>query len=195
MKIAIGKKIGMTRVFDADGKIIAVTMVKVFPLEVARVKTVDSDGYTSIVVKASEKLGEKEKEVEVCEFRIETPEDYKVGQKIANEFVAGEEICVRGKTKGKGFAGTIKRHGFKRGPEGHGGNNVREPGSIGAQQPQRVIKGRKMAGRMGGGIITVQNLDVVDSTKDMLLIAGSIPGPRRTLLKIYDKKSATVQAE
>jgi len=186
MKFVIGQKIGMTRVFDAEGKAIAVNMVRVLPMTVTRVKTVDSDGYTSVQVKAIEKMGEKEKVTRTCEFRIENPEDYTSGQVLENPLMAGEFVDVRGQTKGKGFAGTIKRHNFRRGPEGHGGNNVREPGSIGAQQPQRVIKGRRMAGHMGCEVITVKNLKVVDSSKDMLLIAGAIPGPRKTVLRIVN---------
>ncbi|MCX6809075.1 MAG: 50S ribosomal protein L3 [Candidatus Berkelbacteria bacterium] len=187
MKFVIGQKNGMTRVFDAEGRVIAVTAIKVLSTSVTKINNVERDGYTSVQVTAIEKAGEKEKIREICEFRVEDIASYKLGQKIDNEFEVGDVASVSGVTKGKGFAGTIKRHGFKRGPEGHGGNNVREPGSIGAQQPQRVVKGRRMAGRMGGTLNTISNIKIVDSSSDVILLAGSVPGPRRTIIKVISK--------
>lgn len=177
----------MTRVFDADGKIIAVTILKILPSKVSAIKTADKDGYSAIQIKSVKTKGEKEVDLKICEFRVENISDYKVGQNVEIDFAAGEHVAVQGTSKGKGFAGTIKRHGFKRGPESHGGNNVREPGSIGAQQPQRVVKGRKMAGHMGVDTITVSNLKVVDINKDTVLISGAIPGNNGAIIKVYSK--------
>jgi large subunit ribosomal protein L3 len=195
MKFILGRKLGMTRVFDAEGKSIAVSMIKALPCFVSMVKTVEKDGYSALQIKATEKTGEKEKTVRSCEFKAEG--EYKKGDKITLEqFEIGDQATVTGTSKGKGFAGTIKRHGFHRGPETHGGNNVREPGSIGAQQPQRVVPGRKMAGHMGHETITVKNLKVVDIDKDIILVAGAIPGPRKGIVKVYsENKSKSEVAE
>jgi len=197
MKFAIAQKMGMTRVFDAEGKNIAVTMVKLFPMKVEQIKTQEIDGYSALKVKAYTEDGEKVKDIKSCEFDAIDPTSYKVDQKIKIEFDTDDFVTVTGTSKGKGFAGTIKRHGFKRGPEGHGGNNVREPGSIGAQQPQRVVLGRRMAGRLGGDTVTIGNLKVVDIDKDIMLIAGAIPGHSKTLLRITAKsvKSETETSE
>ncbi|MFA6963722.1 MAG: 50S ribosomal protein L3 [Patescibacteria group bacterium] len=183
----LGQKVNMTRVFDAEGKNIAVTVVKILPSSVSAIKTADKDGYSAIQIKSVKEKGKKEVDLKITEFRIENADQYKVGQNLEVDLVAGESVAVQGVTKGKGFAGTIKRHGFKRGPESHGGNNVREPGSIGAQQPQRVVKGRRMAGHMGATVITVQNLKVVDIDKETILISGAIPGNNGAILRIYSK--------
>jgi large subunit ribosomal protein L3 len=186
MKFILGQKIGMTRVFDEEGKILAVTIVKAFPTVVTQIKTVEKDGYNALQVKAVS--GAKEKTLKTCEFKIEKPEDYKVGDKISlDQFETGEIINVQGTSKGKGFAGTIKRHGFQRGPETHGSNNVREPGSIGGGYPQRVVKGRRMAGHMGAETITIKNLKIADKDKDILLVKGAIPGPCKGVIKVYSK--------
>lgn len=191
MKFILGEKLGMTRVFDSEGRNIAVSMIKAFPCVVSAIKTAEKDGYSAIQVKAVAKKGEKEKTVKASEFRTE--ENLKVGDKITLEqFEIGDKAAVTGISKGKGFAGTIKRHGFHRGPAGHGGNNVREPGSIGAQQPQRVVKGRKMAGHMGHETVTIKNLKIVDLDKNIMLVAGAIPGPRKTVLRIYSNSVKTV---
>jgi large subunit ribosomal protein L3 len=197
MKFAIAQKMGMTRVFDKEGKNIAVTMVKLFPMKVEQIKTQEVDGYSALKVKAYTEDGEKVKDIKSCEFDAIDGTKYKVDQKIKIEFDTEDFVTVTGTSKGKGFAGTIKRHGFKRGPEGHGGNNVREPGSIGAQQPQRVVLGRRMAGRLGGDTVTIGNLKVVDINKDTMLIAGAIPGHSKTLLRITAKsvKSETETSE
>jgi large subunit ribosomal protein L3 len=187
MKFMLGQKVNMTRVFDAEGKNIAVTVVKILPSSVSAIKTADKDGYSAIQIKSVKEKGKKEVDLKITEFRIENADQYKVGQNLEVDLVAGESVAVQGVTKGKGFAGTIKRHGFKRGPESHGGNNVREPGSIGAQQPQRVVKGRRMAGHMGATVITVQNLKVVDIDKETILISGAIPGNNGAILRIYSK--------
>ncbi len=184
MKFILGQKLGMSRVFDAEGKSIAVNKIKALPCSVSAIKTVEKDGYIAVQIKAVKMVGEKEREVKTCEFKAQG--EFKKGDKITLEqFEAGDKVTVTGTSKGKGFAGTIKRHGFHRGPESHGGNNVREPGSIGGGYPQRVVKGRRMAGHMGDETITVKNLKVVDVDKDIILISGAIPGSNRAVLKIY----------
>lgn len=186
MKIALGQKLGMTRVFDTEGRALAVTMVKLLPAKVTQIKSDDKDGYSAIQI-TSYKNEEKANVLRSTEFRVEDLSGAKAGSILKIDFENGDFVSIQGKSKGKGFAGTIKRHGFKRGPETHGGNNVREPGSIGAQQPQRVTKGRHMAGHMGYDTITVKNLKVVDINNDIMLVSGAVPGPRKSVLKIYGK--------
>lgn len=172
----------MTRVFDAEGRSLAVNIVRAFPCVVSAIKSDDKDGYAAIQVTAKK---DEKKTAAIAEFKPTNVSDYKKNDKITlDQFQAGDSVQVTGTSKGKGFAGTIKRHGFKRGPESHGGNNVREPGSIGAQQPQRVVKGRRMAGHMGVTTVTVQNLKVVDVDKDIILVSGAIPGPNKSIVKI-----------
>lgn len=186
MKFILGQKVGMTRVFDTEGKSFAVTMVKAHLCSVSAIKTTEKDGYTAVQVKAA---GSKDKSLKTCEFRVENVEDYKVGARITlDQFEAGEFVNVQGTSKGKGFAGTIKRHNFSRGPESHGSNNVREPGSIGGGYPQRVVKGRRMAGHMGAETITIKNLKIVDINKEILLVKGAIPGPSKGVIKLYSSK-------
>jgi len=194
MKFILGTKLTMARVFDENGRSVAVTKVAVLPCAVSTIKTKDKDGYTAVQIKATKKDGAKD--IKISEFRLDNTDGYKKGSKIdASQFAAGDVVQVTGTSKGKGFAGTIKRHGFKRGPESHGGNNVREPGSIGAQQPQRVVLGRKMAGHMGATTVTVKNLKIVDVDKDILLISGAIPGNPRSLLKIVSKNTTALEPE
>lgn len=210
MKFILGRKLGMTRVFDDEGRHVAVTKIEALPCEVSQMKTKEKDGYKAVQVKAinevkgdfrhssgrseqqskSEshiKRGEerKAKVIKIAEFRDEQGR-YKVGQKITlKNFKKDEIVTVEGTSKGKGFAGTIKRHGFSRGPETHGSNNVREPGSIGGGYPQRVIKGRHMAGKMGAETATVKNLRIVDIDDNILLIAGAVPGPNKSIIKVF----------
>ncbi|MDO8444204.1 MAG: 50S ribosomal protein L3 [bacterium] len=188
MKFILGQKLGMTRVFDADGKMIPVTKVAFLPCEVTQVKTIAKDGYNSVQIAALKKNDTKTKQMKVMEFRLDDIDGYKMNGKIeGNQFVAGDIVEVTATSKGKGFAGTIKRHDFKRGPASHGGNNVREPGSIGAQQPQRVVKGRKMAGHMGATVTTIKNLKVVDIDAEAMLISGAIPGPNKGIIRVVSK--------
>ena len=185
MKFILGQKIGMTRVFDEEGRSFAVTMVKALPCKVSQIKTKEKDGYKAIQIEAY-KAGEKEKSIRKNEFRIDNPGRYKVGQDInLKQFRKEELVSVEGISKGKGFAGTIKRHGFHRGPESHGSNNVREPGSIGGGYPQRVLLGRRMPGHLGTDTITIKNLKVIDIEKDIMLIAGAVPGPKKGIIKVY----------
>jgi len=182
----------MTRVFDAEGRSVAVSKVLVLPAAVSQIRSNEKDGYSAVQIQAVKGEGEKTKVIRTKEFRALDTAGYKKGKKITIEqFIAGDVVDVTGTSKGKGFAGTIKRHGFKRGPESHGGNNVREPGSIGAQQPQRVVLGRRMAGHMGAATVTVKNLKVVDVDKDILLVSGAIPGPNKGILQIVSRNASS----
>lgn len=198
----IGKKLGMTQVFDEQGLAIPVTVIKVDPIVVTQIKTVKNDGYNAIqvgTVPAKEKhltkaqIGHfKKNKLEnfrhVQEFRVENPQDYTVGQSIEISILDNiEKVDVTGKSIGKGFQGTVKRWNFSRGPMGHGSKNHREPGSIGAgTTPGRVIKGKKMAGNMGNEQVTVTKLKLVkvDSENSLILIKGSVPGPEGKLVTI-----------
>ncbi len=201
-KTIIGKKVGMTQIFDESGKVIPVTVIEAGPCVIAQVKTVESDGYNAIQlgfgdVKES-KVNKPEKghfakasitaKKHLREFRVDEVESYKVGDEIkADTFVAGDKIDVQGTSKGKGFQGVIKRHGQSRGPMGHGSMYHRRPGSMGpTSTPGRVFKGKKLPGHMGVQTITIQNLDVVrvDMDKNVILVKGSVPGVKGAILKI-----------
>ncbi|MDD3237079.1 MAG: 50S ribosomal protein L3 [Candidatus Gastranaerophilales bacterium] len=202
----IGKKLGMTQVFDEQGLAIPVTVIKVDPLTVTQVKTVDSDGYNAIqvgVVPAKEKHLSKaeighfaknklENYRHLQEFRVENPEEFKVGQAIDLTLLNDiAKVDVTAKSIGKGFQGTVKRWNFSRGPMGHGSKNHREPGSIGAgTTPGRVIKGKKMAGNMGNERVTITKLSVVkvDSDNNLLLVKGSVPGPEGKLVTVVPSR-------
>ena len=202
MKTIIGKKVGMTQIFDETGKVIPVTVIEAGPCVVAQVKTVETDGYNAIQlgfedVKES-KLNKPERghcakaglanKKQLREFRVEDFEDLTVGSEIkADAFEAGDKIDVQGTTKGKGFQGVIKRHGQSRGPMGHGSMYHRRPGSMGpTSTPGRVFKGKKLPGHMGRVTVTIQNLDVVkvDMDKNVILIKGSVPGAKGAILKL-----------
>jgi len=203
----IGKKLGMTQVFDEQGLAIPVTVIKVDPLTVTQVKTVDTDGYNAVqvaVVPAKEKHLSKaqighfaKNKIEnfrhLQEFRIENPEDYKVGQTIDLTVLSEvAKVDVTGKSIGKGFQGTVKRWNFSRGPMAHGSKNHREPGSIGAgTTPGRVIKGKKMAGNMGNERVTITKLSVVkvDSDNNLLLVRGSVPGSEGKLVTVVPSRT------
>lgn len=198
----IGKKLGMTTIFDDKGLAIPVTVIKVDQIVVTQVKTVEKDGYNAIqvgTVAAKEKhltkaqIGHfKKNKLEnfrhLQEFRIDNPQDYTVGQTIEVSVLADvAKVDVMGTSIGKGFQGTVKRWNFSRGPMGHGSKNHREPGSIGAgTTPGRVIKGKKMAGNMGNEQVTVTKLKLVkvDSENSLILIKGSVPGPEGKLVTI-----------
>lgn len=203
----IGKKLGMTTIFDDKGLAIPVTVVKVDPIVVTQIKTIKTDGYNAIqvgTVAAKEKhltkaqIGHfKKNKLEnfrhVQEFRIDNPEAYTVGQAIELSVLDGiEKVDVVGKSIGKGFQGTVKRWNFGRGPMAHGSKNHREPGSIGAgTTPGRVIKGKKMAGNMGNERVTVTKLKLVkvDSENSIVLIKGSVPGPEGKLVTIKPSRT------
>ena len=209
MKTIIGKKIGMTQIFDETGKVIPVTVIEAGPCVVAQVKTVETDGYNAIQlgfgdVKES-KLNKPERghfakanlglKKHLREFRVEDFEDVTVGTEIkADSFEAGDKIDVQGTTKGKGFQGVIKRHGQSRGPMGHGSMYHRRPGSMGpTSTPGRVFKGKKLPGHMGKVTVTIQNLEIVkvDTDKNVLLVKGSVPGPKGAILKVKSTVKAS----
>ncbi len=203
----IGKKLGMTQVFDEQGLAIPVTVIKVDPIVVTQVKTAETDGYNAIqvgTVAAKEKhltkaqLGHFKKNKldnfrHLQEFRVENPQDYTVGQAIDVSILSEiEKVDVCGTSIGKGFQGTVKRWNFGRGPMGHGSKNHREPGSIGAgTTPGRVIKGKHMAGNMGNERVTVTKLKLVkvDSENSIVLIKGSVPGPEGKLVTIKPSRT------
>ena len=201
MKAIIGKKVGMTQIFDEKGYVIPVTVIEAGPCTVAQVKSTENDGYNAVQLGfgevkekhinkpekghfAKSKLSAKK---HLREFRVDTA-DVKVGDEIkADVFAAGDKIDVQGITKGKGFQGVIKRHGQSRGPMGHGSMYHRRPGSMGSTStPGRVFKGKKLPGHMEVETVTIQNLDVVkvDTDKNVLLVKGSVPGPKGAILKI-----------
>jgi len=203
----IGEKLGMTQVYDENGLCIPVTVIKVEPATVCQVKTVETDGYNAIqvgTVAAKEKhltkaqLGHfKKNNLEnfrhLQEFRVDNPADYTVGQKIDLSVISeNSKVDVTGKSIGKGFQGTVKRHNFSRGPMAHGSKNHREPGSIGAgTTPGRVVKGKRMAGNMGNERVTTSKLSVVkvDVDKNLLLVKGSVPGPEGKLVTIKPSRT------
>ena len=198
----IGKKIGMTQIFDEAGKVIPVTVIEAGPCVVAQVKTDDTDGYTAIQLGFGDikekKLNKPTKghftKVNVTpkkhlrEFRLDSVEGYTVGQELkADVFVAGDKLDIQGTSKGKGFQGVIKRHGQSRGPMGHGSMYHRRPGSMGpTSTPGRVFKGKKLPGHMGAQTISIQNLEVVrvDLDKNVILVKGSVPGAKGAILKL-----------
>lgn len=196
-KAIIGKKIGMTQIFDQDGKIIPVTVVEAGPCAVLQKKTVENDGYEAIQVgfeEIREKLVNKPAKGHfakagvslrrtIKEFRLENVNEYEVGQEIkADIFAAGDKIDVSGVSKGKGFQGVIKRWNAQRGPMSHGSKFHRAPGSMGASSdPSKTFKNKHMPGQMGRVNKTVLNLEVVKviADKNLILIKGGIPGPNK----------------
>ena len=203
----IGKKVGMTQIFNDEGLAVPVTVIKVDPLVVTQVKTVETDGYNAIqvgTVAAKEKhltkaqVGHFAKNKldnfrHLQEFRIDNPQDYTVGQQIELSFLNDvQKVDVTGTSIGKGFQGTVKRHNFSRGPMAHGSKNHREPGSIGAgTTPSRVIKGKRMAGNMGNERVTITKLKLVkvDSENSLILIKGSVPGSEGKLVTIVPSRT------
>ena len=202
----IGKKLGMTQIFDENGLAVPVTVIKVDDIVVTQVKTVETDGYNAIqvgTIAAKEKhltkaeIGHfKKNNLEnyrhLQEFRVDNPQDYKVGDKIELSVLDNvEKVDVTGKSIGKGFQGTVKRWNFGRGPMGHGSKNHREPGSIGAgTTPSRVIKGKRMAGNMGNERVTITKLTVVqvDKESNLLLVKGSVPGPEGKMVTVIPSR-------
>jgi large subunit ribosomal protein L3 len=197
MKFILGKKIGMTQIFDKEGNQIPVTLVEAGPCKVLQIKTKENDGYSAIQLgflpkKKNIKKTEKGKEFRyIREARVENVENYKVGQEIdVSIFKEGERVKVSGVSKGKGFAGVVKRWGFAGRPKTHGTKHeLRAPGSIGSATPPRVVKGRKMAGRTGGERVTIRNLEIVkvDKENNLLAIKGALPGAKGGLIEIYSK--------
>jgi large subunit ribosomal protein L3 len=195
----IGRKVGMTQVFQDDGTMVAVSVLSVEPNTVTRLRTVERDGYTAVQVgtEVSTRLTKPEagqlrdlpKVATIREFRVDDLDPYSVGQtfSVGDLFTAGDIVDVTGVSKGKGFAGHIKRHNFKRGPKTHGSDHHRAPGSIGpGTTPGRVYKGMKMAGHMGDERVTVKKLRVVrtDPERNLLLVKGTLPGSRNALILV-----------
>ena len=187
----IGRKVGMTQVFQPDGTMVAVSVVRVTPNTVTRVRTPDRDGYTAVQLGAGERtrltkplagqLRDLPKVRTIREFRLDSADDFSVGQTItvSDVFVEGDLVDVTGVSKGQGFAGTVKRHNFSRGPKTHGSDNYRKPGSIGpGTTPGRVYKGLHMSGHMGHERVTIKKLRVVrvDPDRNLILVRGSVPG-------------------
>jgi large subunit ribosomal protein L3 len=204
MKGIVGKKLGMTQVFDPEtGEVTPVTVIEAGPCPIVRVKTVDSDGYEAVqlafdsvaekkVTKARlGQLGQAGPHRRLVEFRGTT--ELTVGEPVTVEtFEPGDRVKVSGIGIGKGFAGTIKRHNFSAGPKSHGSHNIRQPGSIGASAtPARVFKGVRMAGRMGGKRVTQVGLTVheIDSRRNLLLIKGAVPGPKNGYVEVREDRS------
>jgi large subunit ribosomal protein L3 len=204
VKGILGKKLGMTQVFDAEtGEVTPVTVIEAGPCPVVRVKTVESDGYEAVqlafdpvadrrLTKAQlGQLGKAGAHRKLVEFR--GPSELTEGESVTVEtFAPGERVKVSGTGIGKGFAGTIKRHNFSRGPKSHGSHNIRQPGSIGASAtPSRVFKGMRMAGRMGGKRVTQVGLTVheIDPERNLLLVKGAVPGPRNGIVEVREDRS------
>ena len=206
-KAIIGTKLGMTQIFAEDGKVIPVTVVKAGPCTVIQTKTVETDGYNSVVVGFGEvrekSLNKPQKGIfakanvaamkYLRELRLEES-SFSVGEEIkADTFEAGEKVDVSGISKGKGFAGPMKRWGLHRGPMAHGSGYHRGSGSMGAcSAPGRVMKGKKLPGHMGVAKVTIQNLEVVkvDSENDLILIKGAVPGNKGGLVTVRNSVKA-----
>jgi large subunit ribosomal protein L3 len=205
MKALLATKLGMTQLFDEKGRQSSVTLLEAKDCVITQVKDDVSDGYSAIQLglEVAKKIAKpqvghfkksKANSKYLKEFRIEqetsesdTPVTYNVGDKIGTDtFEVGDKVRVQAVSKGKGFAGTIKRHNFSRGPKTHGSHNYRAPGSIGAGYPQHVFKGQKMAGRMGRETVTVRNLEVmyIDPKNNIIGIKGAIPGPKKGLVRV-----------
>lgn len=186
MKFLLGKKIGMTTIQDPEKGAQNVTLIECAANTVTLVRDADRDGYVAVQVSAPK----TRRRVARKEFRLDQHQDvaaalaeaasYTVGQQVSVEsFVVGDKVAVTGTSKAKGFQGVVKRHGFKGGPRSHGHkDNLRKPGSIGSTEPQHVIKGMRMAGRMGGVVATSRNLEVamVDASHNLLAVVGAVPG-------------------
>jgi len=204
MKSILGKKVGMTQVFTEQGEVVPVTVVESGEMFVVQKKTVEKDGYNAIQVgfgkikpknvtkpiKGHFEKAKLEPKKFLREFKVDNIDDYEVGQKIGVDvFQAGDKVDVVGTSKGKGFAGSIKRHGHHRGPMSHGSKFHRLRGSLGASSyPAKVVKGTKAHGHMGHERVTVLNLEVikVDVDKNAILLKGAIPGPKKGLVKIRE---------
>ena len=207
-KAILTTKVGMTQIFNEDGVLTPVTVLQAGPCVVTQVKTEENDGYSAVQVGFVDK---KEKGINkpqkghfdkagvapkrfVREFRFENAEEYTVGQEIkADIFAAGDKIDATAISKGKGFQGAIKRHGQHRGPMTHGSKFHRHAGSNGAaSDPSKVFKGKKMPGHMGSKRITIQNLEIVrvDAENNLILVKGSVPGPKKSLVTIKESVKA-----
>ncbi len=197
----LGRKIGMTQIFDERGHVVPVTVVDTGPNVVVDRRTKDRDGYSAVRLgfgemkesRVTKPLKGQFAKANVAptrvlrEFRVDDPEAYELGQKIGAEvFEPGEVVSVTGRSKGKGFAGGIRRHGFRRGPMAHGSKYHRAPGSLSSRDAARVFKGRRLPGHLGAVRVTVRGLSVarVDTERNLLLLKGAVPGPRGGVVAI-----------
>ncbi len=197
----LGLKVGMTEKFTKDGKVIPVTVVKVEPNVITQIKTKETDGYNAIQLAVVDKKEKNATKSEIGhakksgvspkrflkEIRVDSTDAYTLGSAIdVDIFEVGEKVDVTGTSKGKGFQGVIKRHGQSRGPETHGSRYHRRPGSMGTMRPMRVLKGKKLAGHMGSGTVTIQNLEIIEVCPEdhYILVSGNIPGAKESLVLI-----------
>lgn len=202
MKALLGTKIGMTQIISEDGVATPVTLIQAGPCTVTQVKSVETDGYNAVQMafgegkNLSKAVAGHVKTSKVTpkflrEFRVEQLGDVKVGDELdVNTFAIGDNVDATGTSKGKGFAGTVKRHNFNTSKKTHGGNgNVRKPGSIGSMYPQKVFKGKRMAGRMGAERVTVKNLEVayISPEDNLIGVKGAVPGPKKGLIVLNAK--------
>ncbi|HET9850677.1 MAG TPA: 50S ribosomal protein L3 [Candidatus Saccharimonadales bacterium] len=204
MKALITRKIGMTSVIGDDGTAVPITLLSASPNTVTKVKSNESDGYSAVQLGFEEdkKAGKTKQGIFkpagvmpkiIREFRLKDDDsEINVGEKLsADVFNIGELVDVSGLSKGKGWAGTIKRHNFHRGRKTHGGQSYRRPGSIGSMYPQHILKGKKMAGRMGHERVTTKRLrvELVDTDLNVIGVRGAVPGPRKGIVMIREAKS------
>lgn len=201
MRAILAQKLEMSHIFDEKGNFVPVTLLNAGPNVVTQVKSKEKDGYDAIQIGfgSSKKIPKpltghlakaKVQTKKLKEFEGEDGKTYAIGDEIdLSIFAEGEKINVQGVSKGKGFAGTIKRHNFHRGPKTHGSHNYRAPGSIGAGFPQHVVKGQKLPGRMGAEKVTVKNLTIAKilSEENLLLIRGAVPGPKKGIVIVSTK--------
>jgi large subunit ribosomal protein L3 len=213
-KAIVGEKLGMTQVWDDDNNVVPVTVLRVTPARVVQLRTQERDGYSALQVTYGQRDARKltkpqagqfaaagvEPGVKLVELRLDDVSEYQVGQELAADlFEAGELVDVTATSKGKGFAGVMKRHGFKGQPASHGAHRVhRKPGAVGqCATPARVFKGVRMAGRMGADKVTTLNLEVVrtDADQQIVLVRGSVPGPRGGLVLLRNAVKGRTAAQ
>ncbi len=202
MKTLLGTKIGMTQILGDDGTMTPVTLIQAGPCTVTQVKTVETDGYTAVQIgygegkNLSNAVAGHVKAAKITpkvirEVRVDELGEAKIGDEVkADVFAVGDVVDVTGTSKGKGFAGTVKRHNFNTSKKTHGGNgNVRKPGSIGSMYPQKIFKGKRMAGQMGHEQVTVKNLVVafIDVESNLVGVKGAVPGPKKGIVVIGGK--------
>ena len=207
-KAILARKVGMTQIFNEDGRLIPVTVLQAGPCVVTQIKTEENDGYNAVQVGYGEirdvlvnkpkkghfaKAGVANKRF-IREFKFDNATDYELGQEIkADIFEEGDKVDVTATSKGKGYQGVIKRHNFGRGPQSHGSKHHRHHGSSGASAtPSKVAKGKKMAGQMGNERVTIQNLEIVkvDVENNLILVKGSVPGPKKALVTLKETVKA-----
>lgn len=198
MKALITRKLGMTSLLADDGVVTAVTLLSASPCVVTQVKTAETDGYSAVQIGFEKAKNPSKPQAGnaaknkidpskiIKEIRVdELPEEVTVGTELkADVFSVGDDVQVTGTSKGKGFAGTVKRHNFAVGRKSHGGRNQRRPGSIGSMYPQKIFKGKRMAGQMGHDQVTVKGLKIahVDAENNLIAVTGAVPGPRRGIV-------------